>query len=268
MVVKSNGKWHMFVDYIDFNRAYPKDSFPLPKIDQLVDSTVGNKLLSFMDAFLRYNQIMMHPANQDKTSFTRQSLYCYKVMSFSLKNAGATYQCLVNKLFKEQIGRSMKVYADDMISKVAAGKFLGFMLHERGIKANPKKIKAILDLESIATLKQAQGLTGKGPEASLLCKPCLDQIRKELYPPREAHLCTCDHGQEAPTLFLSPYSCGGHRPANETISPKTRCISVTFNLDSTTVLDLVPEKESKEWPTNCRAWILYMDGASNQSVTE
>ena len=108
----------MCVDYTDLNRACPKDSFPLPKIDQLIDSTAGNKLLSFMDAFLGYNQIMMHPSNQNKTSFiTGQGLYCYKVMPFGLKNAGATYQRMVNKLYKKQIGRSMEVYIDDMITK-------------------------------------------------------------------------------------------------------------------------------------------------------
>ena len=69
IVTKSNGKWRMCVDYIDLNWACPKDSFPLPKIDQLIDSTVGNKLISFMDAFSGYNQIMMHPSDQDKTSF-------------------------------------------------------------------------------------------------------------------------------------------------------------------------------------------------------
>ena len=102
MVTKSNGKWRMCVDYTDLNRACPKDSFPLPKIDQLIDSTAGNKLLSFMDAFSGYNQIMMHPSDQDKISFiTGQGLYCYKVMPFGLKNAGATYQRMVNKLFKK-----------------------------------------------------------------------------------------------------------------------------------------------------------------------
>ncbi|KAK0588222.1 hypothetical protein LWI29_036137 [Acer saccharum] len=92
MVTKANGKWRMCVDYTDLNRACPKDSFLLLKIDQLINSTAGNKLLSFMDAFSGYNQIMMHPADQDKTSFiTRQGFYCYKVMPFGLKNAGATY---------------------------------------------------------------------------------------------------------------------------------------------------------------------------------
>ena len=87
MLKKSNGKWRMCVDITDLNKAYPKDSFPLLRIDQLVDSTAGHKLLSFMDAFSRYNQILMDEDDQEKTSFvTNQALYCYKVMSFGLKN--------------------------------------------------------------------------------------------------------------------------------------------------------------------------------------
>ena len=82
----------MCVNYMDLNYACPKESFPLPKIDQLVDSTVGNKTLSFMDTFFGYNQIVMHPSDQEKTRFiTNQGLYCYKVMPFGLKNTGATY---------------------------------------------------------------------------------------------------------------------------------------------------------------------------------
>ena len=92
MVKKANDKWRMCVDFTDLNRAYPKDSYPLPHIDQLVDSTAGHKLLSFMDAFSRYNQIRMEDADQEKTSFvTSQGLFYYKVMPFGLKNARATY---------------------------------------------------------------------------------------------------------------------------------------------------------------------------------
>ena len=92
LVKKANGKWRMCVDFTDLNRACPKDSFPLPRIDQLVDSTVGHKLLTFMDAFSGYNQIKMAEEDQEKTTFiTSQRLYCYKVMSFRLKNAGITY---------------------------------------------------------------------------------------------------------------------------------------------------------------------------------
>ena len=93
MVKKANGKWRMCVDFTDLNKACPKDSYPLPRIDQLMDSTAGHKLLSFMDAFSGYNQIRMDEADQEKTSFvTSQGLFCYEVMPFGLKNAGATYQ--------------------------------------------------------------------------------------------------------------------------------------------------------------------------------
>ena len=92
MVKKRNDKWTMCVDFTDLNKAYPKDSFSLPRIDQLVDSTTGHKLLSFMDAFSGYNHILMDEDNQKKTSFiTNQGWYCYKVMPFRLKNARATY---------------------------------------------------------------------------------------------------------------------------------------------------------------------------------
>ena len=105
MVKKANGKWRMCVDFTNLNKAYPKDSYLLPHIDQLVDSTASHKLLSFMDAFSEYNQIRTDEVDQEKTSFvTSQGLFCYEVMPFGLKNAGATYQRLVNHMFRPQIG--------------------------------------------------------------------------------------------------------------------------------------------------------------------
>ena len=102
LVKKSNDKWRLCIDFIDINRACPKDSFPLPRIDLIVDATSGHELLSFMDAFSGYNQISMDPDDQEKTSFvTGQGTYCYRVMPFGLKNAGATYQRLVNRMFKK-----------------------------------------------------------------------------------------------------------------------------------------------------------------------
>ena len=92
LVKKANDKWRLCIDFTDVNRACPKDNFPLPRIDLIVNATVGHELLNFMDAFSGYNQINMDPDNQEKTSFvTGQGTYCYQVMPFGLKNAGATY---------------------------------------------------------------------------------------------------------------------------------------------------------------------------------
>ena len=83
LVKKENGKWRLCNDFIDINRACPKDSFPLPRIDLIVDVTVGHELLSFIDAFSGYNQISMDPNDQEKTSFViGQGTYCYQVMPF------------------------------------------------------------------------------------------------------------------------------------------------------------------------------------------
>ena len=98
VVKKKNGKDRVCIDFTYLNKAFQRESFPLPHIDRLVESTAGNELLTFMDAFSGYNQIMMNPEDQEKTSFiTDRGIYCYKVMPFGLKNAEATYQRLVTK---------------------------------------------------------------------------------------------------------------------------------------------------------------------------
>ncbi|XP_058099823.1 uncharacterized protein LOC131244195 [Magnolia sinica] len=105
LVKKANEKWRVWVDYLDMNKACLIDSFPLPRIDQLVDSIIGHELLTFMDAYSGYNQVAMHPPDKQKMTFvTDKGLYSYRVMLFDLKNAGVTYQRLVNKMFAQQIG--------------------------------------------------------------------------------------------------------------------------------------------------------------------
>ncbi|XP_016192778.1 uncharacterized protein LOC107633688 [Arachis ipaensis] len=194
MVKKNNGKWRMCVDFTDLNKACPKDAYPLPCIDTLVDNSCGYDTLSFMDAYAGYNQILMHPSDQEKIAFiTEYGNYCYNVMPFGLKNAGATYQRLMNRIFEHQIGRNIEVYVDDMVAKTKIGqshiqdleeifaqirkynmrlnpekcafgvkgrKFLGFILTSRGIEANPEKCQAILDMCSPKTTKDVQRLTG------------------------------------------------------------------------------------------------------------
>jgi len=111
----------MCVDFTDLNKACPKDSYPLPKIDHMVDATAGHTLLSFMDVFFGYPQICLCPEDQEKTAFIMDhSLHYYKMMPFGLTNAGATYQRLVNKLFKPLICQAMEVNVDDMIVKSKA----------------------------------------------------------------------------------------------------------------------------------------------------
>jgi len=89
MVKKVNGKWRMCIDYNDLHRACPKDLFLLPNIDKLVDYSASYKYLSFMDAYFSYNQIPMHPEDEEKTTFIiDMRVFCYKVISFGLKNVG------------------------------------------------------------------------------------------------------------------------------------------------------------------------------------
>ena len=100
VVKKKNGKWRVYVDFIDLNRVCPKDTFPMPKIDQLVDSTYGHLRMSFLDAFQRYHQISLALEDQEKTMFiSPDANYYYTVMPFGLKNAEATYQWMMTKMF-------------------------------------------------------------------------------------------------------------------------------------------------------------------------
>ena len=117
-VPKKDGKIRVCVDFRDLNKASPKDDFPLPHIDILVDNTAGHALLSFMDGFSGYNQILMAPEDREKTTFiTQWGVYCYKVMPFGLKNAGATYWRAATTLLHDMIHKEVEVYMDDKIVK-------------------------------------------------------------------------------------------------------------------------------------------------------
>ncbi|XP_074322718.1 uncharacterized protein LOC141659690 [Apium graveolens] len=168
LVKKPNDKWRTCVDFTDLNKACPKDSFPLPRIDQLVDATAGHALLSFMDAYSGYNQILMYEPDQEHTSFiTDRGLYCYIGMPFGLINTGATYQRAedhvadLNEMFHILRKYRMKLNPQKCVFSVESGKFLGFMVNNRGIEANPEKIKALLDMKSPTSVKQVQSLTGR-----------------------------------------------------------------------------------------------------------
>ncbi|RVX11555.1 Transposon Ty3-I Gag-Pol polyprotein [Vitis vinifera] len=166
VVPKKEGKWRVCVDYTNLNNACPKDSFPLPRIDQIVDSTSGQGMLSFLDAFSGYHQIPMSPDDEEKTAFiTPQRPLLLQSHAIRTQNAGATYQRLMTKIFKPLIGRSveydMKLNPSKCAFGVSAGKFLGFMVSQRGIEVSPDQVKAVMETPPPRNKKELQRLTGK-----------------------------------------------------------------------------------------------------------
>jgi len=118
MITKPNSKWRMYVNYTNINRGFPKDSYPPPNIDRLVDGAASHKILSFLDAYSGYNQISMHSWDKEKTAFMTDDVnYYYEVMSFDIKNVRATYQRLMDKVFKGLISQCVEVYVDDIVVK-------------------------------------------------------------------------------------------------------------------------------------------------------
>nr|CAE05102.2 OSJNBa0009K15.22 [Oryza sativa Japonica Group] len=194
VVPKANGKLRMCIDYTDLNKACPKDPYPLPRIDQIVDSTAGCDLLCFLDAYSGYHQIRMAREDEEKTAFiTPIGTYCYTTMPFGLKNAGPTFQRTTRISLGSQIGRNVEAYVDDLVVKtrnqetllsdlaetfeslrtariklnpdkcvfgVPAGKLIGFLVSARGIEANPEKLRAIERMRPPSKLRDVQCVTG------------------------------------------------------------------------------------------------------------
>jgi hypothetical protein len=183
------------VDYTSLNKHYLKDPFPLPRIDQIVDSTAECARLSFLYAYSGYNQIKLKTEDEESTTFiTPYGVFCYQVMPFGLKNARATYQRMMQNCLRSQIGRNIQVYIDDVVITtrkeecltndlaetfdnlnryklklnptkcsfdVSAGQLLGFLVLARGIEANPEKIQAILTIGKPTKLHDVQKLAGR-----------------------------------------------------------------------------------------------------------
>ena len=108
------------MNFTHLNKACPQDSYFLPQTDQMVDATTSYNQMSFLDAHSDYNQIPMKPEDRVHTVFIMEKgLFCYRVISFGLKNAGPTYQRLMNKMFTKQLGRIIEVYIDVIKSREA-----------------------------------------------------------------------------------------------------------------------------------------------------
>ena len=118
MVPKKDKSWRLCVDFKDLNKACPKDTFPLPHIDQIIDATAGHGSLSFLDAYSGYHQIKMAESDQAVTAFiTPYGPFCFNTMPFGLKNAGATYQRMIQTCLANQIGKTVEAYVDDVVVK-------------------------------------------------------------------------------------------------------------------------------------------------------
>jgi ribonuclease HI len=160
---KNMGKIRICVDFRDLNRATPKDEYPMPIADELVNQASGNKIISFLDGNAGYNQIFMAEKDVSKTTFRCPrfvGLFEWVVMTFGLRNAGATYQRSMNLIFHDLLGIVLEIYIDDVVVK-SAGKFLGFIVHEHGIEIDPKKVEAIQKLEGSTCKRDVQKLLGK-----------------------------------------------------------------------------------------------------------
>ena len=187
----------MCIDFRDLNKATPMDGYPIPIADMLVDAAARHKVISFMDGNAGYNQIFMAEEDIHKTAFRcpgHLGLFEWVVMTFGLKNAGATYQRAMNYIFHELIGKIVEIYIDDVVVKskghqehladlrralertrrhglkmtpnkcafgISAGQFLGFMVHERGIEISQKTISAIDKVEAPTTKVELQSLISK-----------------------------------------------------------------------------------------------------------
>jgi hypothetical protein len=124
-VQKKDGRWRVCVDFRDLNRATPKDEYPMPVAETLINAAAGHKILSFMDGNAGYNQIFMAPEDIHKTAFRvpgAVGLFEYVVMTFGLKNAGATYQRAMNHIFHDLIGNLVEIYIDDVVVKSASSR--------------------------------------------------------------------------------------------------------------------------------------------------
>ncbi|GKV15290.1 hypothetical protein SLEP1_g26087 [Rubroshorea leprosula] len=182
-VVKKNGKLRIYVNFRNLNLATPKDEYPMPIADLLVDGAARHRILSFMDGHSGYNQIFIAEEDIPKTTFRYPGAigtYEWVVMPFGLKNAGATYQRAMNAIFHDMIGRFMEISIDDVVVKsnedeehlehlklafermrkhglkmnplkcafgVSTGNFLGYLVHERGLEVDQNKARAVIEAQ-------------------------------------------------------------------------------------------------------------------------
>ncbi|GKV13229.1 hypothetical protein SLEP1_g24273 [Rubroshorea leprosula] len=307
-------------------RACPKDCYPMPNIDKLVEAASGNKRLSLLDAYSGYHQVLMALEDEEKTSFyAGDEIYCYVMMPFGLKNIGATYQKMVTIVFRAQIGWNLEVYVDDIVVKslkaedhltdlektfnnlrknrmrlnpakcifgVESGKFLGFMVSRREIEVNPKKIKAVAEMEPPKSIKDVQRLTGRVKDESgkqkkfewnLECQAAFDELK--FYFSSPPLLTKANEGEilylylgildEAISSMLVREEGKQPKPVYYT-SSVLHGVEIRYSIAEKATLAVKPECSGRliKWAVELGefeitfhqrldSWILYVDGASS-----
>ena len=194
-VKKKNGQIKCCVDFRNLNKACLKDEFRFPNMDLLIDFVVGNAMFSFVDGFSGYNQIRMAPKDAEKTTFrTPMGNFYYTIIPFGLKNIGATYQRAMMAIFHDMMHQELEDCVNDIVVKskkreehfyvlkrvfercrafklrmnplkcafgVSTGKFLGFLVHNRGIDVDPAKATVIATMRPPVTVKELKSFLGK-----------------------------------------------------------------------------------------------------------
>ncbi|GKC78511.1 reverse transcriptase domain-containing protein [Tanacetum coccineum] len=242
---------------------------PLPEIDWKVESLCGYPFKCFLDAYKGYHQIQMAESDEEKTAFhTSHGVYCYTKSPFGLKNAGSTYQRLVDKAFDSQAGRNIEVYVDDLVIKshteakmlrdidetFLEGMFLGYMIMPEGIKSCPDKTEAALQLSSPRTIKEVQSLNGKLANAEQAFK----QLKQYL---SELPLLVAPKSKEELIIYLS----ASHRAINAVLMTERGTVQTPVYF---IIADFLVEKPD-ESPSDTSvvktpqgSWTLFTDGSS------
>jgi hypothetical protein len=193
-VKKKNGKWRMFVDFTDLNKACKKDDFPLERVDKIVNDAANSEMLSLPDMFSGYHQIRVRREDEEKTSFiTSFRMFCFVRIPEGLKNAGCTFSRMIAIVLHPQLQRNILAYVDDIVVKsvqrrdhisdlaetfvnlraanlrmnpekcvfgIHKGKVLGCLVSTT-VKANPDKIKALIEMQDPVSVKDVQKLIGR-----------------------------------------------------------------------------------------------------------
>jgi hypothetical protein len=195
MVRKKNGKWQMCTEFTNLNKCCPKDDFPLTRIDKIVDSTVGCEMMALLNCFSGYHQIWLCKEDEEKTSFiTPFDTFCYLRMPKGLHNAESTFCRMTKVALKDQVGRNVLSYVNDIvvasrkketyisdlaeifatmreasfklnpekcIFRITKEKVIGCLVSTKGIETNPDKIRALIQMQPPQNRKDVQKLTGR-----------------------------------------------------------------------------------------------------------